>query len=331
MRMRAFEELGHEVVPLDTTETLKRDILSRVVRRLQVYLGVRTDIARSDERLAAAGAERHDMIWLDKQTSIRPRTLAALKAQQPSRLIVGFSPDDMMNRMNMTRLFKGSLRFYDAYFTTKSFGVAELEAMGLPKGFFIGNGYDAHTHRIHPMTAEEVADLGGNVGFIGTYEKDRANQINFLAENGIEVNVFGAAWRRRMHRNVHVKNRELIGDAFAKSIYATRINLCFLRKMNRDLQTTRSVEIPASGGFMLAERTAEHLELFEEGKEAAFFEGRDELLRKVRYYLEHEDERAQVAAAGHLRCQNSGYSYLARTRQMLEMLQTIPGAAALFS
>ena len=52
-----------------------------------------------------------------------------------------------------------------------------------------------------------------------------------------------------------------------------------------------------------------------EGKEIACFETPEELREKIRYYLEHEDERLAIAAAGHERAQ--------REHQAIHRLQRI--------
>ena len=78
--------------------------------------------------------------------------------------------------------------------------------------------------------------------------------------------------------------------------------------MNDDLQTTRTVEIPACGGFMLAERTNEHLALFNAGTEADFFSSNEELLALCRKYLKDDTLREQIAEAGRHRTEKEDYS-----------------------
>jgi spore maturation protein CgeB len=175
-----------------------------------------------------------------------------------------------------------------------------------------------------PLSEEERKKWGADVGFVGTFEEDRAEKMLFLAENGIKVRIWGNGWKRWIgkHPNLLVEGRPVYGLDYIKVLNATKINLCFLRKANRDLQTDRTMEIPACGAFMLAERTEEHLRLFEEGKEAEFFDvdNPKELLEKVKYYLTHEEERKKIAKAGRERCLKSGYSHHDRLKYMMEVL-----------
>lgn len=112
-----------------------------------------------------------------------------------------------------------------------------------------------------------------------------------------------------------------MGDDYAMAICSFDINLVFLRKINRDLQTTRSVEIPACGAFMLAERTDEHLRLFKENEEAIYFSSNEELSEQVRYFLKHEEVRMRISQAARKRCLIGGYSYRERITKMFQKIE----------
>ena len=57
--------------------------------------------------------------------------------------------------------------------------------------------------------------------------------------------------------------------------------------------------------------------LFEEDKEAAFFDSREELLEKCRHYLVNSDVRQRIAQAGYQRCLTDRYSNAGRLEAVL--------------
>jgi hypothetical protein len=326
-RMHALEDLGHVVVGVSATPApeswivqLPHRVSGKLFRLGADGFGPKDRNGENATLLRMVGDAPWDVIWIDKGTTIEAKTLSEVRRLRPQCRIVGYSPDDMYARHNQSRPFLGSLPLYDVYFTTKSYGVAELTSLGARRVYFVDNAYDPATHRPIPVTSDDRRRFGGLVGFIGAYEGQRCRAMEFLATNGVPVRVWGPRWpSRHMVSGMRVERQCLWGDAYALATCCFDINLGFLRKINRDLQTTRSVEIPACGAFMLAERTAEHQALFEEGREAAFFDCDEEMLEKVRYYLAHEEERRKIAAAGRDRCLRSGYSNQARLAGVLEI------------
>lgn len=320
-RLEALERLGHEVMPIDTRGNLQHRRVMRLASRVASRFGRPLDVTRaSDSLLAVVTKVRPHVVWLDKPLTIRPSVLATIKEAAPATRLLGYSPDDMYARHNQSQRFLACLPYFDCFFTTKSYGVDELKQLGARNVVFVGNAYDPATHVPIDLSDADRVKLGGDVGFVGAWEPERARSMEYLASRGVPVRWWcGGIRPRQINASPHVKleARPVWQRDYAATINAFHINLGFLRKINRDLQTTRSVEIPACGAFMLAERTNEHLALFEEGKEAEFFGSDEELLEKASYYLANPDLRKKIAAAGRERCLKSGYSNDSRLAWML--------------
>ncbi|NQW00555.1 MAG: glycosyltransferase [Rhodospirillales bacterium] len=328
-RLKAMEDLGIRVIGLP--HTAQGDPATGApglsfYERLAWKLGVHIDSGQVNRKIPAIAAlEKPDLLWIEKGNMISRATLKAVRDRSPGTKIIGYSDDDMFNPLNHTRAYVRTLPHYDLVFTTKSYNAHadELPALGAKRVVMVDKAYDPDQHKLLPLTAAERAELAADVSFIGSYAPERGEVLNFLAANGISVVVWGNGWGRftAASPRLTIKNQALVNSPenlrFTKAINASRINLGFLRKVNRDLQTDRSIEIPASGGFLLAERSPEHERLFEDGREAVYFDSNAELLDKIRHYLAHEDTRAAIATAGHARSRASGYSHRDRMAEML--------------
>lgn len=268
-------------------------------------------------------SNNYDVLWIDKGNTIYPETLTFVKSHSPHTVIVSYSPDNMALRHNQSQQYLECIPLYDYIVTNKSYIINDLKKLGANNVIFVNNTFEKTFHHPYHLSDKDFNELGGDVGFVGTWEEERCKSILYLADHGIKVRVFGKGkWEKYVGYSPYLKIdfKSLDGDDYSKSLQAFKISLCFLRKMNFDQQTTRSVEIPACGGFMLAERTKEHQALFIEGKEADFFSSDEELLDKCRFYLEHSELRKEIARAGYERCLESDYSNYGMIKQILAMV-----------
>lgn len=324
-RARALAALGHRVTYIEAGEPCIT-YLSYQLYRLLNRIRPAPDIYGANRKLRRLARPGIDLLWIDKGVTIRASTLKAVRQQLPDVRMVSSSPDDMMNPANQSRAYLEGIPLYDLHVTTKSYNVAELRQAGARDVVFVDNAYDPSTHRPLKLSLADRTEFGAEVGFVGDFEKERAEMMLGLASAGLAVTVRGPGWSRLRGVNPNLTLHDVWLDDldYPKSLNATRINLGFLRKANRDLQTTRSVEIPACRAFLLAERTDEHLGLFTEGVEAEFFDGPEELLAKCRHYLAHDDERRRIAEAGFARCLRGGYDNKGRLRRVLDHLYGPP-------
>ncbi|HYV98869.1 MAG TPA: glycosyltransferase [Gemmatimonadaceae bacterium] len=283
-------------------------------------LGYPADRYRECARLIAA-AEQHrpDVVFVDASRVLTRGTLRKVRAIGDPTLVY-YIPDDVMARHNQTRQRVATMRDWDIFFTTKTFNVPELAAHGVREPTLIGNSFDPALHR--PMTP---ADVGPeyeqfDVVFVGSYEGERCDSVNALAEAGINVIVFGSDWPRRQ-LDARVQLREgVYAEEYSRCMHFGKVALNFLRKINRDRITTRSIEVPAMARPVVGERSDEHDAHFVDGTEYLGFSSDRELVAHVKRLLADDVFRRNLALAGRQRCLASGYSTLDRAQEMMNKI-----------
>lgn len=321
----SLHKLG-DVVDVDSTLPKKFILKHKIINKLFVHFRLPIRFAYQslqNDIIKSASSGKFDIVWIDKGIYINEKTFKKLKELQPGAVIVGYSPDNMIERHNQTQCFLDTFKYYDYYFTTKSFIVEDLKKLGCSKVMFVNNAYEATFHHPYEISDFERMRLGGKVGFIGKWEQERCESIIYLTKNGIPVRVWGGGkWLKYKgnNNNLIIEDKGLFSSDYNRALSAFDISLCFLRKINNDQQTTRTMEIPACGSLLMAERTPEHERLFKDGVEAVFFSSNEELLEKCKYYLDNPDKLKDVAQAGLKRCKESGYSNFETLKRCLDIV-----------
>ena len=81
----------------------------------------------------------------------------------------------------------------------------------------------------------------------------------------------------------------------------------------------RAIDIMSCGGFLLSNYQSDFMEYFTPGEDFVYYESNDHAVELCGYYLEHEEERARIAANGYQKAK-SILSYRGQVEKMLELI-----------
>jgi spore maturation protein CgeB len=139
-----------------------------------------------------------------------------------------------------------------------------------------------------------------DVSFVGQRYGERPKIVESIRKAGFNVHCWGYGWeegRIEQPQMVRVFETSRINLNLSNSWTGRR----WRRRPAIGQIKARLFEVPGSGGFLLSEAAPHIDDYFAVDSELATFTGTDELIEKIRYWLEHEDERAQVANRGYAR------------------------------
>ncbi len=317
-----FKHHGWKVIPFKTDDYLPNTWLSDQLIR------TRCSILLSD--LNASLLKKFEtylpgVVFLNRSDLILPKTLKRMKRIKPDSVLLLYHNDNPFTGglLNITmRHYLSSITIADATLVYRPSNISDAEQYGAKRVELLLPYYLSYRH--HPMSVEQHSD----VVFIGHYEPDnRAAVLEYLIENGINLKIYGSRWENAQKKHKRLGEmaigKKILGEKYSCLISSAKIALVFLSVKNRDGYTRRCFEIPACGTMMIAPRTPELEKFFTDGKEAVYYDSPEGLLRKIKYYLSHDEERMHIAEAGRDRCVRDGHDERNRVAQIIRIAEEI--------
>ena len=194
-------------------------------------------------------------------------------------------------------------RGFDFAFAAQKDGAQELSAAGIETAQWLPLACDPEIHSKHEVPKSIDVCFVGNV-----FPGERADLLDLL---------------RSRFPNVFVGQRYF--EEMAQTYSASRT--VFNRSIRNDVNM-RVFEAVACGSLLVTNDLSDNgqEELFRNGVHLVTYRDGDELIERIRYYLDHEEEREQIAAAGRRHALES-HTYEHRMRRLLEVVGESPRKA----
>jgi Glycosyl transferases group 1/DUF based on E. rectale Gene description (DUF3880) len=208
-------------------------------------------------------------------------------------------------------------RMVDAMFTTYLPQVETYRSLGISNVFHLPQGMD-------PKLDRPARWIPGRyrceVAFIGNGNSDHRQQVLRPIARTYDLQIRGPGWRNAPPE-LPVVGGAIYGRAYARAVGGAAVSLGASSLPAQVWQiasaSNRMWKVMGCGGFYLGEWVGGMETFAQDGVHCAWFGTPEEAVERVRYYLDHPDERRSIAAAGR-RHALAHHTYAHRVRLLLE-------------
>lgn len=280
------------------------------------------------ELLKIVGEKRPDYFFTQKGEILRPEFIRTIKDKGLTTIFWCFDAA-------MGEWYLPLAREHDFVLTNMEGHVFRLREEGIKHVKWVHQGFSPEFFGIdgkETMTEDPwYADVA-MIGSMGTpIYKSRCELAIRLRKENIDIKWWGGRLARQP-RNIRYflggihrswAGQEVYMHDFADVIRHTKI---FVGEdadipMRGRCLSNRSFAVMGCGGFYLCRRTPGVEYAFKVGKEIDVFDTADEMVEKVRYYLNEEDERKRIAVMGQRKVIET-YSYKKQIEKIFDWVNT---------
>lgn len=264
------------------------------LRQLQVNL-------MSEALLSSVMNDTPDMVLFMAQAPASERVILKLKS-------MGIKTAYWFVEDFRTMTYWGAIaRNVDYFFTIqKDAFFKELKDIGINNFHYLPMACLPDFHNIiTEKNEQDEKKYACDASFAGAGYFNRKNVFSQLLDFNFKI--WGNDWEAEMPLKLFIQDggRRFSEEEAVKIYNYSRININLHSSMwhweinpNGDFLNPRVYEILGCGGFQLIDRRSYLEGVFEDGKDLVVFDSVSDLRKKIKYYLDHEDERKAIAAHG---------------------------------
>ncbi len=255
---------------------------------------------------------------------------APLSRQALKRLRADKVPTAMwfMEDFRLFTYWRAFAPYYDVFAVIqKEPFLTELAAGGQPNTLYLPMAALPSLHRPLELSAEERAEYGADLSFLGAGYPNRRAAFARLADLGLDLKIWGTEWEDdvRLAPLVQRGGARISPEDAARIYNASKINLNLHSSVQAeslvvpgDFVNPRTFELAACGAFQLADRRSLMPELFAEDEVVQFSDFK-ELVERIRHFAAAPEERAAHTAKARARAL-AEHTYAHRMNTLLEFV-----------
>lgn len=292
--------------------------IRKIINRVELKLSIGADINQYGRDLyEKCRILRPDIVFLYSCRIVPWRTVKKIK--QLGLYIASYCNDDpftSFHRPYFWRNWRNAARYCNINYVYRNKNIPEVQRITGSKVKLMLPYYRKQEN--YECKPEELILDTPDVIFLGHMEEDeRVEYIEALTEKGIEVGLNEHEFSF-LGSNTRIRFLDDPRRKYNRYLCSCKIPIVFLSKINHDTYTRRCFEIPAAGAVLFCPYTEDLAAMFEEDREIIFYRGKEDFLYKITYYLEHEEERRQIAQAGMKRVLRDGYEASDRVKEIIK-------------
>ena len=286
------------------------NLLIRSIIRIIIYRKIKTNLYNL-------------IIFSDNLFFIEPELIKNIKRITSAKIILfsNISPHNLLPDIEKT-----CVPCYDIIFISDPGHIMEWKELGAKKVINLPISAacaETFNNILYKNDRKKIYE----VTFVGRLDKlhhHRLETLNYLVSQGVQLNIWTWDLSKEYLSKFPLLESAIRGDAYGKEMVRVLaqskivINIHILSQpLGGNL---RLFEIPATGSFQIADKCPQ--DWFKDGDEIVLYNDNQDLLQKIYYFIENDEERERIAKNGYEKLVNK-HQYKHRVKKIFESISII--------